>query len=192
MLIADVITTQQAMNMVTDGALFFLYAAGLAMIFGLMNIINFAHGSFIMCGAYAVTQVTKAGVSPWVGILVAIAVGLGIGLTTELLMIRWLYNRPWDTILATIGLSLIPIACVQIIFGKEIQPSKDPLSGSWDLGFTEYSSYRIFLLIVAVALFCGRSSQGAGSPARRAVWSRRSCPSPRTWASSSSCRRSWS
>ncbi len=153
MLLAEAINSQEALNMVTDGALFFIYAAGLAMIFGLMNIINFAHGSFIMAGAYAVTRATQAGISPWVALVVALAVGLGIGLATELLMIRWLYHRPWDTILATIGLSLIPIACVQIIFGKEIQPAKDPLPGTWDLGFATYSSYRIFLFIFAFGLF---------------------------------------
>jgi urea transport system permease protein len=153
MLLANLINTQEVLNMITDGALFFILASGLAMIFGLMNIINFAHGSFIMVGAYGATQITQGGLSPWVGILVGLGVGLGIGIVVETLMIRWLYDRPWDTILATIGLSLVPIAVVSIAFGREIQPTEDPLPGRWDLGFAEYSSYRIFLLVFAVCLF---------------------------------------
>jgi branched-chain amino acid transport system permease protein len=151
--LAVVINAEQALNMVTDGALFFILASGLAVIFGLMNIINFAHGSFIMVGAYAATEITQQGIDPWWGIPVAFAVGLAIGIVVELTVIRWLYGRPWDTILATIGLSLLPIAVVSIAFGKETQNVAPPLSGQWDLGFAKYSSYRMFLLIFAICLF---------------------------------------
>lgn len=151
--VAVIINIEQALNMITDGALFFIIASGLAMIFGLMNIINFAHGSFIMVGAYGATEVSQRSIDPWFGLPVGFAFGLAIGLVAEFVVIRWLYDRPWDTILATIGLSLITIAAVSVIVGKETQTVQAPLEGEWDLGFTKYSSYRVVLLIVAVCLF---------------------------------------
>ena len=151
--VAVIINIEQALNMITDGALFFIIASGLAMIFGLMNIINFAHGSFIMVGAYGATEVSQRSIDPWFGLPVGFAFGLAVGLVAEFVVIRWLYDRPWDTILATIGLSLITIAAVSVIVGKETQTVQAPLEGEWDLGFTKYSSYRVVLLIVAVCLF---------------------------------------
>lgn len=151
--VAVIINAEQILNMITDGALFFIIASGLAMIFGLMNIINFAHGSFIMVGAYGATEISQRSLNPWLGFPVGLAVGLAVGLVAEFVVIRWLYDRPWDTILATIGLSLITVAAVSVIVGKETQTVRAPLEGEWDLGFTRYSSYRVVLLIVAVCLF---------------------------------------
>lgn len=151
--VALIINAEQVLNMITQGALFFIIASGLAMIFGLMNIINFAHGSFIMVGAYGATEISQRSLNPWLSLPVGFLIGIFVGVLAEFIVIRWLYDRPWDTILATIGLSLITVAAVSVIVGKETQTVRPPLEGEWDLGFARYSSYRIVLLIIAVALF---------------------------------------
>jgi branched-subunit amino acid ABC-type transport system permease component len=147
-----VMNAQEAVNMVAEASVLFLIASGLAVIFGLMNIVNFAHGTFIMVGAYATTEIAAQKLSPWWGIPVGLAVGAGIGIVVECLFMRRLYARIWDTILATIGLGLVFVASVAIIFGRESRFAPAPLTGQLDLGFTRYSTYRIFLIGVALAL----------------------------------------
>ncbi|HZQ03081.1 MAG TPA: hypothetical protein VFA88_03585 [Gaiellaceae bacterium] len=152
-MLAVVINADQALNMLSQGALLFILASGLAVIFGLMNIINFAHGSLIMVGAYAGAEVAAHHLSSWLAIPIGFAVGVALGFVVEVVLIRRLYGRPWDTILATIGLGLILIAVVSIVFGRENKYVGTPLSGEWNLGFDRYSSYRLFLVIFAAALF---------------------------------------
>ncbi|RYY15723.1 MAG: branched-chain amino acid ABC transporter permease, partial [Alphaproteobacteria bacterium] len=84
-----------------------LCASGLAIIFGMMGVINLAHGEFIMCGAYVTASVARTGVPLWAAIAGgAVAAGLA-GAVLERLVIRRLYRRPLDTIVATWGISLI-------------------------------------------------------------------------------------
>jgi branched-subunit amino acid ABC-type transport system permease component len=147
------VNTQQALNMVTDGAILFILASGLAVIFGLMNVINFAHGAFIAVGAYAGAYVTTHGWNLWLSIPLALVVGMLVGLIADLLVIRRVYRRPADTILATIGLGLVVVATITITFGRESQFVDTPVLGSTDLGFATYSSYRVLLFAFAVGLF---------------------------------------
>lgn len=149
------IPVEQAMNMVSDGATLFVLAAGLAVVFGLMNIINFAHGALIMVGAYGATAAADLSASPWLAIPLGLAFGLVVGLVVEFLVIRWLHDREWDTILATIGIGLVLVAGVSVLFGLENKSVGSPLSGHVDLGFVSYSSYRLLLMGVAVLLFAG-------------------------------------
>src|SRR5437879_7610053 len=84
-----------------------IVSVGLAVIFGLMRVINLAHGEFLMLGAYAVLVATRNGVSLWIAIpLAALAVGV-FGLVVERILIRPLYGRLLDTLLATWGLRLV-------------------------------------------------------------------------------------
>nr|WP_283805552.1 hypothetical protein [Bradyrhizobium tropiciagri] len=88
-------------------AFLILSAAGLAIVFGMMGVINMAHGEFIMCGAYVTVGLVNLGVPlPIAQILAALTAGI-IGMIVELLIVRRFYKRPLDSLLATWGLSLI-------------------------------------------------------------------------------------
>lgn len=129
-------------------------SAGLAVIFGMMGVINLAHGEFIMCGAYVSAAVARAGLPLPVAILAgAIAAGL-IGMLLERLVIRHLYHRPLDSIVATWGVSLIATQGVLIVFGSTMQGVGTPL-GSIEVGGLSYSIYRIVLMLSALGLLLG-------------------------------------
>ncbi|MEO1293945.1 MAG: branched-chain amino acid ABC transporter permease, partial [Pseudomonadota bacterium] len=95
-----------------------LISLGLAIIFGMMRVINLAHGEFLMLGGYTVIVSTNLGVNIWFAMLILapLVVGL-IGVVVERVLIRWLYGRMIDTLLATWGLSLLLIGLVTAIFG---------------------------------------------------------------------------
>jgi urea ABC transporter permease protein UrtB len=128
-----------------------IVALGLAVIFGMMRIINLAHGEFLMLGAFAVLTATRAGLSIWIAMLLApLAVGL-IGLLIERLVIRHLYGRILDTMLATWGLSLVLVQLITIIFGPATQGIATPL-GSMTIGAYAISQYSLLLIVVAIGL----------------------------------------
>ncbi|MCU0910116.1 MAG: branched-chain amino acid ABC transporter permease, partial [Rhodobacteraceae bacterium] len=95
--------------------------AGLAVIFGMMGIINLAHGEFIMCGAYVTAATARAGVPLPAAILCGALVAGIIGLVVERLVVRHFYQRPLDSIIATWGLSLIATQGVLIVLGSTMQ-----------------------------------------------------------------------
>ncbi len=131
-----------------------LSAAGLAIVFGMMGVINLAHGEFIMCGAYVSTALTRAGMPLPVSVLLgALAAGV-LGMVLERLLIRRLYHRPLDTIVATWGVSLIATQGTLIVLGSTMQGTGTPF-GSFTLGDYSYSEYRMVLMAVAVALLIG-------------------------------------
>lgn len=106
------------------GAMYFLVASGLSLIYGLMGVLNFAHGAFITFGAYAAWWVsTKAGGSLEMQLLVGTAVGLLVGAalaaSVELVFIRPLYRRPVEQVLVTVGLALALGALVYGIWGAD-------------------------------------------------------------------------
>jgi urea ABC transporter permease protein UrtB len=126
-------------------------AAGLAVIFGMMGIINLAHGEFIMCGAYVTVMVARTGVPLPVAILCgSLAAGL-IGIVLERTIIRRLYHRPLDSIVATWGISLIATQGVLILLGSTMQGIGTPF-GSVTVGAFSYSVYRLVLFATAVLL----------------------------------------
>src|ERR1700741_1920121 len=87
-------------------AALFLVSLGLAVIFGMMKVINLAHGEFLMLGGYAAIEANQMGVSIWIAMLIVAPVVVGaIGVIVERTIIRWLYGRMIDTMLATWGLS---------------------------------------------------------------------------------------
>jgi branched-chain amino acid transport system permease protein len=129
-------------------------SAGLAVIFGMMGIINLAHGEFIMCGAYVTVFAARAGLPLPLAIATgAVAAGL-IGVVLERLIIRRLYHRPLDSIVATWGVSLIATQGVLIFLGSTMQGVGTPL-GSVTVGDLSYSSYRLVLMGAALVLLLG-------------------------------------
>jgi branched-chain amino acid transport system permease protein len=151
------------------GMIYILLAIGLSLIFGLMTVVNFAHGALFMLGAYFGVFLLTYTKSFWVALLVAPLMVGAIGLLMERFLIRRLYGRsPDDPLLLTFGLSLILVEGVKVIWGK-IGLTLDPpraLAGAVDLGFMAFPAYRLFLIVITVAvllglyLFLGRTNIG--------------------------------
>src|SRR5690554_673179 len=106
------------------GALYFLVASGLSLIYGLMDVLNFAHGAFLTLGAYAGFEFAKAiGDASWATFFISILIGAIVGALfatlTELLLIRKLYERLIEQVLVTVGLSLAAVALFEGIWGQD-------------------------------------------------------------------------
>jgi urea transport system permease protein len=126
-----------------------LLALGLAVIFGMMGVINLAQAEFLMLGAYTVLLATAHGLSVWVGIMLApLAVGL-VGIVIERTIIQFLYGRMLDTMLATWGLSLALVGIVTLLFGPTTEGIATPL-GHMTIGRYSVAHYQLF--VVAMAL----------------------------------------
>ena len=133
-----------------------LISLGLAIIFGMMRVINLAHGEFIMLGGYTVVVSTNVGVNFWFAMLVLAPLVVGaIGLLVERLLIRWLYGRMIDTLLATWGLSLLLIGLVTSIFGASTATTISPPLGVITIGRYTSSAYELLLIGIAIALGFG-------------------------------------
>lgn len=129
-----------------------IVSAGLAVIFGMMKVINLAHGEFMMLGAYATIGAIRLGLNLWVAMFVIapIAVGL-VGVVLERVVIRRLYGRMVDTMLATWGLSLLLVGIVTSIAGNTTAGVSAPL-GSFSIGAYSLSGYIPVIIAVALAL----------------------------------------
>lgn len=128
--------------------------AGLAVIFGMMGIINLAHGEFIMCGAYVTAAAARNGVPLFLAILLGALVAGLVGMLLERLVIRHLYQRPLDSVIATWGISLIATQGVLIVLGSTMQGVGTPL-GSLSIGERSYAVYRLVLMASAIGLLGG-------------------------------------
>jgi branched-subunit amino acid ABC-type transport system permease component len=128
-----------------------LVSLGLAIIFGMMRVINLAHGEFLVMGGYAATIAVHHGVNIWISILIVppIVVGL-IGLAVERAVIRFLYGRMVETMLASWGLSLLIVGILTTIFGGSTEGVPMPLKG-FAIGAYQASGYNIF--VIAFSLF---------------------------------------
>ncbi|MDR3516566.1 MAG: branched-chain amino acid ABC transporter permease [Azospirillaceae bacterium] len=146
----------QILDIATSAAMLYAVAAGLLVIFGVMKIINFAHGAFLTLGGYCALLTTWAGISPWLAFPVAAIVGFIIGALVERFIVRPLYQRPLDAILATWGLGIILGQVITLIFGREVQFVQSPVQGTALVLDTDYSLYRLLLvpgaILVGVAL----------------------------------------
>jgi branched-chain amino acid transport system permease protein len=140
------------------GMVYVLLAIGLSLIFGLMTVVNFAHGALFMLGAYFGVFVLSYTKSFWIALIVAPLMVGALGLLMERFLIRRLYGRsPDDPLLLTFGLSLILVEGVKLVWGK-IGLTLDPpraLAGAVNLGFMSFPAYRIFLIGVTVAVLIG-------------------------------------
>ncbi len=129
-----------------------IVSAGLAVIFGMMKVINLAHGEFMMLGAYAVITALKYGVNLWLAIFIVAPIVVGaIGIVLERLVIRRLYGRMVDTMLATWGLSLLLVGIVTSVAGNTTAGVSAPL-GSFSIGAYSVSGYTLVIIAVAVVL----------------------------------------
>ncbi|MBO9099624.1 MULTISPECIES: ABC transporter permease subunit [unclassified Rhizobium] len=144
-----------AFNIVTGIATLVLITIGLAVIYGMMRIINLAHGEFMMLGAYTAATAVEHGVNIWVALLILppIVVAL-IGLVLERCVIRFLYGRMIDTMLATWGISLGLVGLITSIFGNVIHSVPTPVGG-FNIGGYGASGYSLVLVAASVIALGG-------------------------------------
>lgn len=144
---------EQTLNGLQFGLMLFLLAAGLTLVFGIMDCINLAHGSLYMVGAYFVAAAARATDSFWIGLGAGVAGAAVLGLVLELSLFRRLYRRDHlSQVLATFGLILIANEAVRMIWGAQplmLNPP-DALSGPVEIGGFFYPAYR--LVIIAFGL----------------------------------------
>ncbi|MFJ8475360.1 branched-chain amino acid ABC transporter permease [Kitasatospora sp. NPDC094011] len=151
------------------GALYFLVASGLSLIFGLMDVLNFAHGALLSIGAYATWWAgVEAGFPFWLAVPFGTLIGTVAAVLLELFLIRPLYSRPRDQILATVGVGLAVPALLMGIWGADARPFPQPalLAGTWHvLGATVPVNRFVLvaaaaLLLLALRLFLARTRYG--------------------------------
>lgn len=130
----------------------YIVAVGLLLVYGVLRIINLAHGAFLALGAYAAVVTTWWGWTPWAAPPLAFLVGAGLAALIEWRVLRELYSRPLDTILATWGLNIIVVQAITVYFGREIQFATSPIERAVHVGAATYSEYRLVLLLLAAAL----------------------------------------
>ena len=132
-----------------------IVAIGLAIIFGVVGVINMAHGEFIMVGAYTAAVVGELGGNTFIAIPVAFAVVGLLGLAVERSIIQWIYERPLDTLLATWGVGLVLQVIIKMIFGSDLYYVGAPevLDGGFrTIGLLPFPWYRLFLIGLAIAM----------------------------------------
>ena len=132
-----------------------LISLGLAVVFGMMRVINLAHGEFLMLGGYAAIVSTQAGLNIWLAMLIVAPLTVGlVGLIVERLIIRFLYGRMLDTMLATWGLSLCLIGLVTLIFGNTTTGISTPIP-ALQVGQFQVVGYNLFIIVVAAVMLAG-------------------------------------
>lgn len=145
----------QLMTGIALGAVYALLAIGLSLIFGMLTVVNFAHGAFFMVGAFLGVYSLSLTGSFWFSLLlVPLATG-AIGLLCERFLVRPLYGRGIDyPLLLTFGLSYVLIDVMRFVFGIEGLPSSTPaaLRGAVDLGFGHFPLYRLFLIAATAVI----------------------------------------
>jgi branched-chain amino acid transport system permease protein len=146
----------QTINGVVTGMILALIASGLTLIFGIMDVVNFAHGELFMLGAYVGVVIVAATGNFWVG-LVASALIVGIfGAALQIVTLRPLIGRdPLNTILATFGISLVLQNYALWQFGPVSRKIPDPMSSSFTLFYLQYPWYRIVIAVLSAAIIGG-------------------------------------
>jgi branched-chain amino acid transport system permease protein len=142
-------------NGFATGMLIFLLAAGLTLIFGLMDVLNFAHGGLFAWGAYSGIWIYSKTGSFLLGILGAIITGFLLGILTEKWIIKPVYGNHVQQILITLGFMLILSELLKVFWGPNQITASPPdyLKGSWELGGVILIKYRAFIIFVGLAVF---------------------------------------
>lgn len=142
-------------NGLATGMLVFLLAAGLTLIFGLMSVLNFAHGGFFAWGAYTGIWLFTTTGNYLLAFVGAMAIGLLLGAFTERVIIKPVYGNHIRQILITLGLMLVLQEMLKVIWGPNQLPARAPefLSGSWVIGDIVIIKYRAFIILVGLLVF---------------------------------------
>ncbi len=144
----------QIFNGLVNGSFYALLSLGLAVIFGMLRVVNFAHGAFYMLGAFAAYIMLQSfGINFWIGIIVAPLLVAVLGMILERLLIRRLYGLdPLYNFLLTFGLTLMLQDAMRLRFGNQGQPYRAPaeLAGVANLGLIAFPTYRLFVIVFAL------------------------------------------
>ena len=145
------------LNGLATGMLIFLLAAGLTLIFGLMDVLNFAHGGLFAWGAYSGIWIYTTTGSFLIGIIGAILTGFILGIITEKWIIKPVYGNHVQQILITLGLMLVLSEMLKVIWGPNQITAAPPefLKGSWEMGNMIIIKYRVFIIAVGLLVFAG-------------------------------------
>lgn len=131
-----------------------LSSMGLAVVFGMMRVINLAHGEFVMLGGYTTLACYEAGLNIFLAMLIVAPIVVGvIGLIVERVVVRWLYGRMIDTMLATWGLSLLFVGLVTMVFGSSAKGVATPIPG-YQMGDYLMGGYNLFIIAITIVLVC--------------------------------------
>jgi branched-chain amino acid transport system permease protein len=150
-----ILIAEQTLNGLQLGVMLFLLAAGLTLVFGIMNMVNLAHGALYMVGAYLTTFFYQQTGSYLLAVVLGLASTLVVGIVTELVALRTLYERDHlDQVLATFGLILIFNELIAILWGRAAIYSTVPswLSGHIEFGLLRYPLYRLAIIVVGLAV----------------------------------------
>lgn len=165
----------QVLNGLSFAALLFFLASGFTLIFGLMRIVNLAHGAYYLVGGYVGLTVTTATGNFWLGLIAApIAIAL-IGLFTERVLLRRIRGQELPEVLLTVGIAFVFADMSLQIWGGDPMsvPAPDFLKGGLNIGFMTYPRYRFFViicaLIVGALLFFAHSKTRIGAIVRAGV-----------------------
>ena len=146
----------QILNGVQYGLLLFLVASGLTLIFGIMSVINLAHGSFYMMGAYIAFTLTELTGNFWLAVLLGIPLSIGIGLALELLLFQRLYRRDHlYQVLLTYGLILIMEELRSLLAGDDVHGIAVPAPFDFSIRLTDtlsYPAYRLLMSAICLAM----------------------------------------
>jgi urea transport system permease protein len=132
-----------------------LIALGLMIVFGMMGVINMAHGELFMIGAYVMVLCQSIGLPFLLGLFLSFIITGFIGFLIEHFLIRFIYHRPLDTILATWGLSIALKQSIVLLFGPEAQSVTAPFDLAVSVGDFTYPAYRLCIMAAAILLIAG-------------------------------------
>lgn len=139
-------------NIVVLAAVFVLIALGLHITFGMLGVLNLAHGEFLLIGAYTAFQIQEATGSVVLGMALAPVVAAIIGVIVERSILRFLYQRPLDSLLATFGVSLIIRQVIQLRYSANPRTVTDPIGGSFGIAGYNIPWWRFVIVIATIAL----------------------------------------
>ncbi len=146
----------QTLNGIVTGMILALIASGLTLIFGIMDVVNFAHGELFMLGAYIGVVVLATSGSFWLALLIAALVVALIGAALQVVTLRPLVGRdPLTTILATFGISLVLQNYALWQFGPVPRKIQEPFTGYFKLFYLEYPWYRLMIAALSAAIIGG-------------------------------------
>jgi branched-chain amino acid transport system permease protein len=154
--VTGILVVEQLLNGLQFGLMLFLLAAGLTLVFGIMDMINLAHGSLYMVGAYLIATIAAASGSFWIGLAGGVAATAVVGVLLELTVLRRLYERDHlSQVLGTFAILLMANEGVRMVWGSQPVPMAMPpaLAGPVELlpGFS-YPAYRLFIIGVGLAV----------------------------------------
>src|SRR6202051_4529112 len=146
----------QTVNGIVTGMILALIASGLTLIFGIMDVVNFAHGELFMLGAYVGVIVIAATGNFWLGLVASALIVAILGAAIQIITLRPLIGRdPLNTILATFGISLVLQNYALWPFGPVARQIPEPITAHFNLFYLEYPWYRLLIAVLSAAIIGG-------------------------------------